>query len=125
VADGATPDERLGYGSHLDGGDDAGHDVLLFERVLQGQGVDHGRQHAHVVGRRPIHAARAGRHAAENVTAADDDGGLDAHSQDFGDVTCDLRRHGRIDAVGLLAHQGFAGKFQEDAFIGRSGRGHE
>ncbi len=30
----------------------------------------------------------------------------------------DLRRDGRIDAVGLLAHQGFAGEFQEDAFVG-------
>ena len=42
----------------------------------------------------------------------------DAHPLDFGDVLRDLRRDGRIDAVGLLAHQGFAGEFQEDAFVG-------
>ena len=34
-------------------------------------------------------------------------------------VMRDLRRHGWIDAVVLRAHQGFAGQFQEDAFVGR------
>ena len=42
---------------------------------------------------------------------------------DLGDVLGDLRRDGRIDAVGLLAHQGFAGEFQEDAFVGGAGGG--
>ena len=96
-------------------------DALLLERVLQRQRVDDRRQHAHVVGGRAVHAAGAGRHAAEDVAAADDDGRLDAHALDFGDVLGDLRRHGRIDAVGLLAHQGFAGQFQEDALVGGSG----
>ena len=97
-------------------------DALLLERVLQRQRVDHRRQHAHVVGGRAVHAARAGGDAAEDVAAADDDGGLDAHALDFGDVLGDLRRDGRIDAVGLLAHQGFAGEFEEDAFVGGRGR---
>ena len=88
----------------------------MLERVLQRQRVDHRRQHAHVIGRRAIHAARARGQAAEDVAAADDDAGLDAQLLDFGDVLGDLRRHGGIDAVGLLAHQGFAGEFQEDAW---------
>ncbi len=67
--------------------------------------------------------ARAGRDAAEDVAAADDDRRLDAHRLDLGDVLGDLRRHGGIDAVGLLAHQGFAGEFQEDAFVGGDGHG--
>ena len=40
---------------------------------------------------------------------------------DFGDVLGDLRRHGRIDAVGLLAHEGFAGELEEDALVGGAG----
>ena len=126
VADGAAADERLGDRAHLDGGDHAGDDALLLERVLQRQRVDDRRQHAHVVGGRPVHPARAGGDAAEDIAAADDDGGLDAHRLDFGDVERDLRGHGGIDAVVGLAHQGFAGEFEKDAFVGGSGRrGHE
>ena len=100
--------------------------ALLLERVLQRQRVDHRRQHAHVVGGGAVHAARAGGDAAEDVAAADDDGGLDAHALDLGDVLGDLRRDGRVDAVGLLAHQGFAGEFEEDALVGGAGgSGHE
>ena len=78
MAERAPPDERLGDRAHLDGADHARGDADLFERVLQCQRVDHGRQHAHVIGRRPLHAAGAGRQAAEQIAAADDDGGLDA-----------------------------------------------
>ena len=100
----------------------------VLERVLQRQRVDHGRQHAHVVGGRAIHAARAGGQAAEDVAAADHDRGLDAERLDLGDVLRDARRHGRIDAVGLVAHQGFAGQFQKNSVVvrvRRSGVGHE
>ena len=44
-----------------------------------------------------------------------------AHALDLGDVPRDLRRDRGIDAVGLFAHQGFAGEFQEDAFVGGAG----
>ena len=70
-----------------------------------------------------VHAARAGRQAAEQVAAADDDGDLDAELLDFADLPGDLRGGGGVDAERLLAHQGFAGEFQEDA--GEGGRGHE
>ena len=98
-------------------------DALLFERVLQRQRVDDGRQHAHVVGGRPIHPAGAGGHAAEDVAAADDDGRLDAHALDFGHVLRDLGGDIGIDAVGLFAHEGFAGDFEEDSLVGERGRG--
>ena len=97
--------------------------ALLLERVLQRQRVDDRRQHAHVVGRRAVHPAGAGRDAAEDVAAADDDGRLDAHALDFGDVERDLGGDGRIDAVVLFAHQGFAGQLEEDALIGERGQG--
>ena len=45
----------------------------LLERILDGQAVHDGRQHAHVVPRRAVHPARAGGQPAEDVAAADDD----------------------------------------------------
>src|SRR3546814_3303123 len=39
------------------------------ERVLQRERVDDRGQHAHVVGRGALHAARGGRNAAEDVAA--------------------------------------------------------
>ena len=126
MADGAASDERLGDGAHLDRGDDARHDALLLERVLQRERVDHGAEHPHVVGGRAVHAARARGDAAEDVAAADHDRGLDAHALDLGDVARDLRRNRGIDPVVLFAHQGFAGEFEEDAFVWERRRvGHE
>ena len=87
----------------------------LFERVLQRQRVDDRREHAHVVGGRAVHPARARRQAAEEVAAADDDGRLHAEGLDFADVSGDLRRHRGIDSELLLAHQGFAGELEQDA----------
>ena len=57
-----------------------------FHGRLQRQRVDHRRQHPHVVGGGAVHPARAGRDAAEDVAAADDDGGLDTHFLDIADV---------------------------------------
>ena len=54
----------------------AGTDVAAFERVLEGEGVDDGGEHAHVVGG-PVHVLGLVGDAAEDVAAADDDGDLD------------------------------------------------
>ena len=70
----------------------------LFERVLQGQGVDHRGQHAHVVGRDAIHVLRRRRHAAEEVAAADHQADLDAGLGDLGDLGRQLVDPLRIDA---------------------------
>ena len=67
----------------------------MLERVLQRQRVDHRGEHAHVVGGRAVHALGAGREAAEQVAAADDDGGLHAELLDLADVLGDLRGDGR------------------------------
>jgi hypothetical protein len=108
VADGAPPDERLGDRAHLDGSEHARGHAVLLERVLQRERVDDRRQHAHVVGGRAVHAARAGRQATEDVAAADDDGGLHAERADFGDVLGDAGGDRGIHTVGLVAHQRFA-----------------
>ena len=92
---------------------------VLLERVLQRQGVDDRGQHAHVVGGGAVHAAGAGRQAAEDVAAADDDGRLDAEALNLADVARDARGDRRIDAELLLAHQGFAGQLEENALVDR------
>ena len=112
-------------GAHLDRGRDPGHDVVMLERVLQGERVDHGREHAHVVGGRAVHALGAGREAAEQIAAADDHRRLHPELLDFADVGRDPVRHRGIDAELLLAHERFAGKFEEDATIDRLRHGGE
>ena len=96
-------------------------DAVVLERVLQRQRVDDRRQHPHVVGRRAVHALRARRQAAEQVAAADHDRGLDAELLDLLDVFRDLGGDRGVDSELLLAHQGFAGKFEQDALVGGSG----
>ena len=43
--------------------------------------------------------------------------GLDPEALDFRDLPADLRRHGRVDAELLFAHQGFAGELQQNAAV--------
>jgi hypothetical protein len=119
VADGAAPDERLGDGAHLDGRDDTREHPGLLEPVLQGQAVDHGGEHAHVVGRGAVHPAGAGRQTPEDVAAADDDGGLHAELLDFFDVLGNPADHRGVNAVLLIAHEGFARKLEEDSLVDR------
>ncbi len=122
VADRAAADERLGDRAHFDRGQHAGRDRSLLERVLEREGVDDRGQHPHVVGGRAVHPARAGGQAAEDVAAADDDRRLDAEALNFGDVFGDAVGDRGVDPVVLLAHEGFAGQFQEDARVGGNGR---
>src|SRR4029453_3598489 len=109
-----------------DGGDDARWQAELLERILQRKSVDDGGEHAHVVGRRPIHSARAGGEPPKNIAASDDDGRFYAERVGVGDVLGNLRRHRGIDAELLLAHQRFAGKLEKYSPVerGRIG-GHE
>src|SRR5207302_931155 len=60
VSDRAPADVGFGQLAHFDGGLNAGDRALFLERVLQGERVEHGGQHAHVIGRGPLHAAVGG-----------------------------------------------------------------
>jgi hypothetical protein len=89
-----------------------------FDGVLHGERVHHRGEHAHVIGAGALHALRRALHAAENVSTADDKThfGSGVHRVD------NFTRHafaGRlVDAVLALAHQRFAGDFQQHALIG-------
>ena len=77
MPDGTAADEWLGNLVHLDRRLHASIDALLFERVLQCERVDDGRQHAHVVGGDAVHFARLLGHTTEEVSPANDDGDLE------------------------------------------------
>src|SRR3546814_15051611 len=73
----------LANGRHGNGRQDAGVQPFLLARALQRKRVDDGRQHAHVVGRRPFDALRRPADAAEDVAGADDETDLRAERMDL------------------------------------------
>src|SRR5581483_5336952 len=114
MADGAAADENFGDLSHGDGALDAGGDADFFEGILEGEGVDDGGKHAHVIAGGAFDAAFAAGLAAEDVAAADDHDDFDAHFADFGDLLGHVVDGLGTDAVAVLAAQGFTAEFEED-----------
>ncbi len=90
----------------------------MAHRIGQRQGVHDGGQHAHVVGGGTVHALRAGGDAAEDVAPANDDCQFHAHFRDLGHIGHHALDRAAVDAVSIIAHQGFAGQFEEDALVG-------
>jgi hypothetical protein len=78
---------------------------------MQGQAIDHGSQHAHVVS---FHAIKSGFHpgdASEDVSATNDDGHLAPrfrHGDHFIDV---ILKPQRVNAMTLIGHQGLSTQF--------------
>src|SRR5262249_41062369 len=93
-------------------------EISLLEGILQGQRVDDGREHPHVVGGGPVHAAGARRDAAEDVAAADDNGHLDAQLDDLPHLGRDAVEHRRVDPVALAPGQRLTREFQDDTAVG-------
>src|SRR5262249_39685141 len=88
-------------------------------RVLEGQGVDHGREHPHVVGGDAVHALRAVRDAAEDVAPADHGRDLEAQVVDLVDLPGQVVREVPVDAEGLLfSEERLSRQLQEDALVG-------
>ena len=112
-----APNERLGDRAHLERRHDAGVDLPLLEGVLQRQGVDDGREHSHVVARDAVDALRRRRDAPDDVSAADDDGNLDAEARDFRDLVGHARDHCRLDAEELAAEERLPGELQQDPAV--------
>ena len=75
----------------------AGFKAFFFQCTLEGQSVDDGGQHPHVVALNPIHALGSSLHAPEDVAPADDQAYLDAFLGDALDVLGILR-----EALGVL-----------------------
>ena len=107
---------------HLVDGDGRHHTrrhAFLAHGVGQGQRVHHRGQHAHVVGGGAVHADGTAGHAAKDVAAADDHRHLDTQLRDLLHLPHHAHDGGAVDAVGVVAHQGFARQLQQDALVGR------
>ena len=96
-----------------------------LERVLHRERVDHGGEHAHVVGRDAVHAGLGEPGAAEDVAAADHEAHLHAEPEDFGDLGGDPANDRGIDAVLLVAEQRLTAQLQKDSPIRRRALRHE
>ena len=84
MGQGPAADERLGDFVHADRGQEPGRAPFVLESVLQGQAVDHGRGHAHVMGGRFLdHVRPAGElRSAKDVAAPHDDRELNPACRD-------------------------------------------
>ena len=118
MADGAPPDVGLGHLRHVDGGLHPGGLAEAFERVLEREGVDDGRQHAHVVGLGTIHAGAGTGHPPPDVAAADDHRHVDALvGADTGDLVGDVVGELSVDAVADLAGEGLPRHLQQHPLV--------
>ena len=103
MPDGAPPDEGLGDGTHLDGGQHPRGCAVAFEGVRERERVHDRRQHAHVVGSGSIHALRARGEASKDVAAADYDGDFHPELSHVDHVPGNLIGDDRIDAVRTIS----------------------
>src|SRR6478736_3429362 len=125
VAHGAAHDERLGDLVHRDGGLDAGLDAHFLEAVHDGEAVDDGREHAHVVAGGAVDAAFGALQAAEDVAAADHDAHLHAEVVDFLHLFAHPLERGGVDRLGALPEKHFPAQFEDDTFVLDGGGGNE
>ncbi len=58
MANGSPPNVGFGDLLHRDRGLNAGFNTSPLKGILEGEGIHHGRQHAHIIGRGPIHTSR-------------------------------------------------------------------
>ena len=96
VPHGAPADVRLGYLLHLDRREHTGVGAVPLERLLDGEGVQHRGEHAHVVAGGAVHAFSGGGHPTVDVAAADHDRDLEPagpHVDELAARAC--RRSGR------------------------------
>ena len=91
MSEAASADEGFGDAFHADGALEASLDTGAFECVLEGEAVDDGGEHSHVVGGGGNDAlADFGKlPAAKNIAAAADDGELYAVLDDVADLIAD------------------------------------
>ena len=116
-----STDERLGQLRDVDGRHHSRLYVDFLKRVLQHDRVHDRGQHADIVSGRTVHVTCAPGNAAKNIATANYDRYLHAHFMNGLELFSDHAGDIDVDAVILLAHQGFAGNLQENALIGERG----
>ena len=118
----AAADIGFAHGRHRDRGLDARIHADLLQRVLHGERVHDGRQHAHIIGGGALESLGGRGDAPENVSAAHDHADFIALRFHIGDLERDAGGDGGVDRM-PLAHQHFAGQLQENTFEARASHG--
>ena len=106
MPDSPAADEHFRHLPHFDSGLDARVDVDLFESILKARALMTVAEHAHVICGNAVEALRAGREAAKDVAAADNDGDLDTEGVNVLDLAGDAADDLRIDAEALIDPSG-------------------
>ena len=117
MADGLAADVRLGDLVHLHRRLHPDGDAPLLQAVGQGQAVDDGGQHAHLVGAGALHPVAAVLEAAPEVAAAHDDADLHAGLGTLLDDVADAADDVEVQPPVLVPGQGLAADLQEHAPI--------
>ena len=99
---------------HADGGHHHGIHTLLVERVLHGEAVHHGAEHAHGITLGAVHAAGRSGNSADEVAAADHERDLHALLDDGGDFGRHVGENLVVDTVALFACEGFATELEKN-----------
>src|SRR5207244_10843029 len=95
----------------------SGGGARAFQRVLQGQRVDDGGEHAHVVAGRAVESTLGRGEAAEDVAAADHDRDLHAHLVHPLDLRGDRLDNFEVDAVVAAAAKRFTAQLEQHAVV--------
>ena len=88
---------------------DPGVGAQALQRILQRQRIDHGGEHAHVIGGHPIHAGARQAGAAKDISAPQHDRDLNPHLGQVANFAGDALEDDRVDAVILIPQQRLAG----------------
>ena len=97
---------------HGGGGEDLGLYALGLDEHFEGQGVDDGGQHAHLVSVHAVEALAYALQAAEDVSASVHDGNLQAGLGRCGYFLGIFFQPDRIQALSGRAAEAFAREFQ-------------
>jgi hypothetical protein len=111
------PDVWLGHLVHLDRGHDAGLHLALFQRILQGERIDHRSQHPHLVSGNAVHHARLFGHAAEEIASAHDNGDFHAEIPDRQNLLRNLMELGDVHTKAAVGRQRFSRQFEQDSLV--------
>ncbi len=116
MADRAGADIGLGDRLHPDGGLHPDLHALLLQHVGNGQRVDGGGQHAHVVGANPLHLVAAVLQAAPEIAAAYYHAYLHIHLHTALNHIAHLADDLKVQAAGGVSRQGLAADLQKYPF---------
>ena len=107
-ADDLIPHIVGSYGLHRSRGEHFGGDAFGLDEHLEGEGVDHGREHAHAIAVDAVEALVHALEAAENVAAAVDEADLEAGFGGVGDLFRDGREARGVEAFAGVAAEAFS-----------------